>query len=96
MDTMALGRPQEANECKSAVRRFARALARKTNDPADLMCMVEAVKAVDDAMVEAIVNLRNNGFSWADIAVGLGTTRQAAQQRFGKAVAEKQAAALAA
>jgi len=39
---------------------------------------------VDTAMREAITGLRErSGYSWADIALRLGITRQAAQQRWG-------------
>ena len=40
---------------------------------------------VDTAMTEAVAGLRAAGFSWADIAHRLGTTRQAAHQRYGGA-----------
>ena len=33
--------------------------------------------------IEAITGLRGIGYSWADIALRLGITRQAAQQRWG-------------
>lgn len=32
---------------------------------------------------ETVEEMRAGGASWADVAVGLGTTRSAAQQRFG-------------
>ena len=38
---------------------------------------------IDTALRTAIGGLRAQGYSWADIAARLGTTRQAAQQRFG-------------
>ena len=34
--------------------------------------------------VEAITGLRQSGYSWADIAMRLGITRQGAQQRWGE------------
>jgi hypothetical protein len=39
---------------------------------------------VDDAIRTAIAGLRAAGYSWADIAERLGTTRQAAHQRYGR------------
>jgi hypothetical protein len=38
---------------------------------------------VDTAIGTAVTGLRAAGFSWADIGSRLGTTRQAAQQRWG-------------
>lgn len=35
------------------------------------------------AMYDAIEGLRSIGYSWADVALRLGITRQAAQQRWG-------------
>ncbi len=39
---------------------------------------------IDAATQVAVNGLRGHGFSWAEIAARLGTTRQAAQQRWGK------------
>ncbi|MBN9754224.1 hypothetical protein DMP14_01965 [Pseudonocardia sp. Ae707_Ps2] len=38
---------------------------------------------IDTAIRHAVTGLRAAGFSWADIATRLGTTRQAAHQRYG-------------
>ena len=38
---------------------------------------------IDTALLHAVTGLRAAGYSWADIAARLGTSRQAAQQRFG-------------
>ena len=38
---------------------------------------------VDTALHTAVTGLREAGYSWGEIAERLGTTRQAAQQRFG-------------
>jgi len=35
-------------------------------------------------LIDAVTEARRRGDSWTAIAVALGTTRQAAQQRFGK------------
>ncbi|MEU6701330.1 hypothetical protein [Pseudonocardia sp. NPDC046786] len=40
---------------------------------------------VDTAVRHAVTGLRAAGFSWADIASRLGTTRQAAHQRYSSA-----------
>jgi len=39
---------------------------------------------LDEAVTQAVTGLRNIGYSWAEIAVRLGVTRQAAQQRWGR------------
>jgi DNA-directed RNA polymerase specialized sigma24 family protein len=38
---------------------------------------------LEDATRQAITGLRESGYSWADIAMRLGITRQGAQQRWG-------------
>jgi hypothetical protein len=38
---------------------------------------------LDHAITDAVAGLRVIGYSWADIALRLGITRQAAQQRWG-------------
>lgn len=42
---------------------------------------------VEDAIARAVQGLRAQGHSWAYIGDGLGISRQAAQQRYGKAEA---------
>jgi hypothetical protein len=48
-----------------------------------LAALAEVAISFDAALSAAITGLRGNGYSWADIAVRLGITRQAAQQRWG-------------
>jgi hypothetical protein len=38
---------------------------------------------IDAAIGQAVIGLRSFGYSWADIGIRLGITRQAAQQRWG-------------
>ena len=38
---------------------------------------------IDSTVTDAVTGLRAAGFSWADIAARLGTSRQAAHQRYG-------------
>jgi hypothetical protein len=46
--------------------------------------MAATAQLFDTAIRDAITGLRHHhGHSWADIAVRLGVTRQAAQQRWG-------------
>jgi len=40
---------------------------------------------LDTAITEAIAGLRATGYTWADIALRLGISRQAAQQKWGEA-----------
>lgn len=46
--------------------------------------LVEQRAAVDRELTEAVANARRAGHSWSKIAVMLGVTKQAAQQRYGK------------
>lgn len=43
---------------------------------------------VEKLLVDAIATARQNDWSWGDIGLMLGVTRQAAQQRYGAKVAE--------
>lgn len=49
-----------------------------------IVAAVEAVRHADVELTAAVREARKCGDSWTAIAVALGTTRQAAQQRFGK------------
>jgi hypothetical protein len=53
-------------------------------DVAALSELVALSTELDAAITTGITGLRAHGHSWADIAIGLGVTRQAAQQRWGK------------
>lgn len=52
-------------------------------DEVDLAEMLAVRTAFDDAIADAVARQRAGGRSWSEIARGLGTTRQNAQQRFG-------------
>jgi predicted transcriptional regulator len=39
---------------------------------------------LDEAIAQAVIGLREAGYSWAEIAARLGVTPQAAQQRWGR------------
>ena len=56
-----------------------------TGDVEGLADLCRLADDVDTAMTEAVTGLRAAGFSWAEIAARLGTTRQAAHQRYGGA-----------
>ena len=48
-----------------------------------LAAMTGLATELDEAISQAVLGLRNAGYSWAEIAARLGVTRQAAQQRWG-------------
>lgn len=48
-----------------------------------ITAMTALADDLDTAIRDAITGLRRRGYSWADIGIRLGITRQAAQQRWG-------------
>jgi hypothetical protein len=53
--------------------------------PLDAIALVQgAARAVDDGMQRAVQRARQAGHTWAEVGQVLGTTRQAAFQRFGR------------
>jgi hypothetical protein len=53
--------------------------------PLDAIALVQgAARAVDDGMQRAVQRAREAGHTWAEVGQVLGTTRQAAFQRFGR------------
>jgi len=76
----------ENDEYAAFVRRVIRAYSRRVADGDIEAITVLAATAdqLDTAIRDAITGLRANcGYSWADIAMRLGVTRQAVQQRWG-------------
>ena len=68
------------------LRRVVRAYSRRVaaGDIEAVPDMVRLSNDVDAAIRDAITELRaRHGYSWADIGLRLGVTRQAAQQRWG-------------
>jgi hypothetical protein len=68
------------------LRRVVRAYSRRVaaGDIEAVPDMVRLSNDVDAAIRDAITELRSrHGYSWADIGLRLGVTRQAAQQRWG-------------
>jgi hypothetical protein len=56
------------------------------NDDLHMLAITGAVGDLDAArwhLVGCVLDARDRGYSWQAIATALGTTRQAAQQRFG-------------
>ncbi len=67
--------------------RMVRAYGRRAGrgDVEDLADLVQLREALDEAIAGAVTDSRRlSGRSWADIARATGTTRQAAQQRWGR------------
>jgi hypothetical protein len=88
-----MARYKETGEYLGAARRFIRAAGARVADAdePELAQLMTLYSDLDAAVVIAIRGMRDRGCSWAYIARGLGTTRQAAQMRWGKAVEEAQA-----
>jgi hypothetical protein len=68
----------ELDEYSGAARRFLRSLGKRaaSADPEDLAYLVALQVELADATRTAVDGLRSQGRSWADIAQGLGMTRQ--------------------
>ena len=79
-------RPVVENDDYAAfTRRILTAQARRIScgDIEGLQSLAALAADIDTALRTAVTGLRTAGYSWADIAARLGTSRQAAQQRFG-------------
>jgi ribosomal protein S20 len=76
----------ENDEHAAFVRRAIRAYARRVaaGDVDALADMTGLATELDEAIAQAVLGLREAGYSWADIAARLGVSRQAAQQRWGQ------------
>jgi hypothetical protein len=87
--------PVETPEYGAMVRRMVRAYGKRVGnaDDVDLSQMLALREEVEAAIATAVVLQRDNwGRSWAEIGRGLGITRQAAQQRYGRAQNEEEQA----
>ncbi len=75
----------ENDEYAAFARRILRAYARRiaTGDIESLTCMTGLADNIETAIRDAVIGLRDFGYSWAEIGSRLGVTRQAAQQRWG-------------
>lgn len=69
------------------VRRMLRAAGRRVGngDYPDLADLVALRDVLEDAIAEAVEGMREQTppCSWREVGLGLGTTKQAAQQRYG-------------
>ena len=75
----------ENDEYAAFLRRVIRAYSRRvaSGDIEAITAMARLAGDLEDATRQAITGLRETGYSWADIALRLGITRQGAQQRWG-------------
>lgn len=81
------GKTYEALDMAAFNRRIMRGMVRRAaeGDRDVLVALAQTQVDLDAAMRDAIAALRDKGCSWADVARELGITRQAAQQRYGRA-----------
>ncbi len=77
------------SDFRAFVLRVLRAYSRRVAhaDVEDLAELLAVQHAVEEAIVRAVAGLRAAGRSWGEIAAATGTTRQAAQQRYGVKIA---------
>lgn len=78
-----MSRERSAEEVAGAARRMIRALGRRVGDadPIDLQLVLALRAEVDRAFLTALQGQAEAGFSHAEIAEGLGTSRQAVTKR---------------
>jgi hypothetical protein len=83
----------ETAEFVAFARRILAAMGKRAAFNADNLGVLSKLSGdVDAAMLHAVAAARAEGYSWADIGRELGTTRQAAQQRFGHRLPPTEAA----
>lgn len=80
-----MAKVRETAEYGAMVRRMIRAYGRRVADrDIEELAGLSALRTdLDAAIQDAVDGLRAQGFSWADVGRVLGTSRQAAQMRYG-------------
>jgi DNA-directed RNA polymerase specialized sigma24 family protein len=83
----------ENKEFCSFARRIVRAFSRRvaSGDVEALADLVAMSHQLDEAITHAVLGLREQGYSWSEIADRLGTTKQAAHSRWSKLAAGQRA-----
>lgn len=77
-------RYRETPEVAAGAARMIRAVgARAAGDVDALPLLVDLGEEVERELRRAVAGVRRRGWSWTDVGRVLGTTRQAAQSRFG-------------
>jgi hypothetical protein len=81
----------ENKDFNAFARRIIRAYGRRVaeGDVEALPELIQLSASVDEAITDAVKGLRSYGYSWSEIADRIGLTRQAAQQRWGKAIPQQ-------
>jgi hypothetical protein len=76
----------ENREFDAFARRILRAYARRVadGDIEALPALRDLASTVDTALSEAVIGLREFGYSWTEIGARLGVIRQAVQMRWGQ------------
>lgn len=80
------GRVVETAEFAAFTRRIIKAYGRRIGQHGDVDALPELVALageIDAVIQQSVTGLRAEGYTWTEISSRLGTTRQAAQQRFG-------------
>ncbi len=74
----------ETDEYLKMARRIIRAAARRVaeGDEPELADLVNLRETLEQAISDAVQGQRDNGKTWAQIGLGLGTTKQAAIMRY--------------
>lgn len=83
--------PVENADYFQMVGRMVRGMGKRgaNGDYTDLTEMAKVQQMMTEAMQTAVDGMREQqGYSWAEVGEGLGITRQAAQQRFGRKAAK--------
>ena len=80
----------EPDEQGRFLSRMVRAFGRRVGgtDPQGLAAMAQVDADLAEAMERAVHALRDQGFSWSEIAAPLGISKQAAAQRWGEGPSE--------